>query len=625
MVHDRGPGYGTRRVALALLLVSLIAFAVGPVFYSMAGRARSSLAALDGFVMVAVAGLALVHIIPHAVVTAGGGALAVALAGFIGPGLVEHRLERAARQTHTAALVLALSGLAVHEFFDGVGLARAFYDPETGISVLAVAVVLHRLPIAITVWWLLRPLRGPALAWIALASLGAATLLGYASGDAVSDIVDARWLGLLEALIAGSLLHVVVHRPSPLSAPGHGRRERLSAGVGALFGLAAVVALGSEHHIPLHGHESIGFADIFTALAMESAPALLLAFALAGAVQVALPRATLGWMRTGNPTTEAMRGVAFGLPLPICSCSVVPLYQSLVTSSVPATAALGFLIATPQLGFDSVLLSVPLLGFEFTVVRVAAAIVLALLVGTALGRMVERRRAAPAAPDPPIEPRPLRERLRAGLHFGFGEVVDHTAPWIVLGIAIASLAEPALHGSWLTALPWGVDVALFALAGMPAYVCASGATPLAAVLIHKGVSPGAALAFLLTGAVTSATAFGALSRLHGRRAALAFGGITAAVAIALGVAANLIMPHASGIALYEEAAADASVAQIICLAGFTFVVALSVLRQGPRGFVGQILAPYGGDAHSHDHDHEHGVHAHPHGAPRAGGGDSRRE
>ena len=599
---------------LTLLLISLLAFAVGPALYGMADRARASLAALDGFVMVAVAGLALVHIIPHAVVTAGAGALAVALAGFIGPGLVEHRLERAARQTHTAALALALSGLTVHEFFDGVGLARAFYDPSTGISILAVAVVLHRLPIAITVWWLLRPLRGPRLAWAVLAALGAATVLGYASVDLVAGLVDTRWLGLLEALIAGSLLHVVVHRPSPLSAPDQGRRERLSAGIGALFGLAAVAALGSEHHIPLHGHESIGFGDIFIALVMESAPWLLLAFALAGAAQVVLPRASRSWLRSGSSTTEAMRGIAYGLRLPICACRVIPVYQALVVQSVPAAAALAFLVATPALGIDSILISLPLLGGELTAVRGVAAALIALLIGAVLGRVVQRRWPGKSPDESTIierQPARLADRVRAGLRFGFGDVVDHTAPWIVFGIAVASLAEPALHDTWLAALPWGIDVLLFALLGMPFYVCASGATPLAAVLIHKGVSPGAALAFLLVGPVTNGTTFGVLSRLHSPRMALAFGGMLAGLTVGLGLLVNGFMPRSGGIALYAEASADASALQILALIAFTAVIALSVLRQGPRGFVAQILNPYGDDRHD-GHGHGRPDHAHSH-------------
>ena len=594
-------------MALTLLLISLLAFALGPVLYLLADRARSSLAALDGFVMVAVAGLAMVHIIPHAVATAGPWAMLVAGVGFIGPGLVEHRLQRAARQTHTAALVVALAGLTLHEFFDGVGLAGAFYSEE-GVSLLAVAVVLHRLPIAITIWWLLAPTRGPRLAGLVLAALGAATVLGYGSVDLVADIMDARWLGFLEALIAGSLLHVVVHRPSPLSTPSHGHRERLAAGLGALLGLGAVIALGGEHYIPHHGHDSLAFADIFMGLALESAPPLLLAFALAGLFPVVLPRAPLRWMRTGRPASEAARGVAFGIPLAICSCGVVPLYQTLMLQGVPATAGMAFLVATPELGIDSVMISLPLLGLDFTIVRLVCAAAVAIVVGAVVGRLAPDRPVSASAPSAFLSsPDGLLGRLRAGLRFGFGEIVDHTAPWILLGLAVAAVAEPALKGDWITALPWGADVAIFALLGMPLYVCASGATPFVAVLIHNGVSPGAALAFLLTGPATNVTTFGILSQLHGRRIALMFGALMAGLTIGLGFAINLALPDLSGIAVHDAAGHDPSLLQVASLAGLTLVLALSILRQGPRGFVGQILTPFGpadDDHHDHDHDHE---------------------
>jgi hypothetical protein len=135
-----------------------------------------------------------------------------------------------------------------------------------------------------------RPTRGRRTAGLVLCSLGAATVLGYLSVHLVAGSMDARWLGLLEALISGSLLHVVVHRPSPLSTPGQGHRERLAAGIGALLGLGCVIALGGEHYIPHHGHDSLAFADVFMGLALESAPPLLLAFALAGLLPTICPR-----------------------------------------------------------------------------------------------------------------------------------------------------------------------------------------------------------------------------------------------------------------------------------------------------------------------------------------------
>src|SRR5690606_18822999 len=152
-------------------------------------------------------------------------ALGIALLGFFGPGLVEGQLERAASRAHTVTLVLAVAGLGVHEFFDGVGLASSGDG-----SVLAIAVALHRLPIAITVWWLLSRSAGARTAAIVLVLLGCSTVSGYVLAEVVGSAVDDRLIGLLEALIGGSLLHVVVHLPAPLAAPTRGRVDRLVAG-----------------------------------------------------------------------------------------------------------------------------------------------------------------------------------------------------------------------------------------------------------------------------------------------------------------------------------------------------------------------------------------------------------
>ncbi len=567
--------------------------------------------------MVTVAGLVLVHIIPHSVATSGWPGIALAMLGFFGPGFVEHRLHRAARQAHTATLVLALVGLVVHAFFDGVALGAPLAGGGAHTSNLALAVVLHRLPIAITIWWLLRPSFGLLAAAGTLVGLGLATVGGYTAGDTMGVHMEAEWLGLFQTLIAGSLLHVVVHRPTPLAAPSTEGNGRLYAGIGALAGLG-MVAYAADTHLPMQpAPHSLDYAQTFITLTLETAPALLLAFALAGMVQVFLPHVSLKWMRTGRPLGESMRGVVFGLPLPICSCGVIPLYQSLTMRAVPATAAMAFLIATPELGIDAILISLPLLGPEMTVARVVCAAVLALFIGWTVGSWAERR--CPQTGEPPAQPAAVRGhlwgRLRTGLRFGFAEIVDHVGPWLIVGLAIASLAEPLLRSEWITHLPSGVDVVLFALIGIPAYVCASAATPLAAVLIHKGVSPGAALAFLLAGPATNITTFGVLAQLHGRRVALAFGAVIATSAIGLGMLINVFIGGTTGLSLHEASHEEPSLLAMGSLAVLSVAFALSVLRQGPRGFIGQVINPYKGD---HDHDDGHG---HDHGGDHGGGND----
>ncbi len=600
------------RSGVLLLLTSLAALIVGPLLYRVADRARSGLTALDGFVMVAISGLVLVHIIPHSISSAGTIAVVLALIGFLGPGLLERAMHKVARETHLITLVLALFGLLVHALIDGAALGTSGGDHDHG-SVLAVAVALHRLPVAITIWWLLRPSWGRSAAIATLIGLGAATVAGYSMADSLEATLHAKWLWYFQAFVAGSLLHVVIHRPSPFQAPS-GTVGAFYAGVGALVAIGVVVALSDTHLPAQQAPGSLGFGRAFLTLTLETAPALILAFAFAGVVQVFLPQAGLNWMRTGRPATESVRGVAFGLPLPICSCGVIPLYQTLIQQGVPATAAMAFLVATPELGLDAVLISLPLLGAKMTIARVAAAFVVALIAGWVIGRLADRTRQGmtPIAAERAVK-LPFVTRVRKGLGFGFGEIVDHVGPWLLVGLVVASLVEPMLRGDWLTALPWGVDVALFAVLGMPSYVCASGATPLAAVLIHKGVSPGAALAFLLTGPATNVTTFGVLSKLHSKRVAALFGLLVAGLSIALGIVVNLLIKGQVGIRLGEAASHGPSTLEMVSLAVVTVVFALSILRQGPRGFVGQVLSPYAEDDHCHhDHDHAHG-HDHSHG------------
>lgn len=588
---------------MILLLISLAALAIGPLLFRVADRARTWLAALDGFVMVAISGLVLVHIIPHSLAEAGTVAVVLAAIGFLGPGLLERVLHRVARETHVITLVLALLGLGAHALVDGIALGSG----EGHGSVLAVAVALHRLPVAITIWWLLRPSAGAVTACVTLVGIAVATLAGYFLADTLQIAVHSDWLWWFQAFVAGSLLHVVIHRPSPFRAPSKSVGA-LYAGIGALVAVGLVALLADTHIHTAQEPGAIGFSRAFLLLAVNMAPALLLAFAFAGLLHALLPKASMNWMRTGRPASEAGRGVAFGLSLPICPCGVIPLYQTLIVQGAPVAAAMAFLVATPALGLDAIFVSWPLLGAELTAARVICALIVALLAGWLVGRIGERHRTA-SAPRADAEPAaPPLTGLRHGLQFGFGEIVDHVGPWLLVGLVVASLVEPLMRGAWLTALPWGVDVVLFALLGMPTYACASGATPLAAVLIHKGVSPGAALAFLLTGPATNVTAFGMLSKMHNKRIATLFGVVVGGLSVGLGMVVNTFISGDGGVVLRNTDGLNPSTLQLGCLLALAVVFALSIVRQGPRAFIGQVISPHGDDGHDHDHHHHHHVH-----------------
>lgn len=348
--------------------------------------------------------------------------------------------------------------------------------------------------------------------------------------------------------------------------------------------LVALLALAGE-----------GVAVAVLHLLLDVAPALVLAYVLTGLAAEFVPPSSLGWLRRGSRLAQAAKGTVIGLPLPLCSCSVIPVYHRLATRGPSPTAALAFLVAGPELGLDAFLVSLPLLGLHTTVLRAGVAVAVALVVALLVGSLLEAPVPATAElHDARVSPRGAGRVLRA-LEVGFGETMSHTLPWVLLGLVVAAVVGPTPAGTWLAGLSPSVQVVVLAAVGVPAYVCASAATPMVAALLAVGVSPGAAIAFLVTGPSTNVTTFGALARLHGRGVALAFVGGVAGCAVLAGLLLNLLPRPAipnSGLAATVDAGAVEWAALLLLLAG----AARLVVTRGVRWLVPAAVA-----AHTHHH------------------------
>lgn len=593
-----------------MLLASLVMLAAGPLILLWARLGDKLLAAVHGFVLVAVVGLVATEVLPLALGLAGWKVAIAVVIGYLAPAVFERfagdveldgdengsaRRKRAA----TIGVVATVAGLILHALTDGVALAGAHLHAHAGFTShghgLELAVVLHRLPVGLAVYWMLSR-RGTRSALVGLGMLAAATVVGFVVGDVLAAAVAPSTFGLFEGFVAGLLLHVLrTNEPVPASCRRHEGWGGLAAlGVIALtvgpdwaeFGVRREIALG------------------FWSMLVESAPALLLAYLISGLLGSFFGQAPANWMRRGSTPVRSLKGVAFGLPLPLCSCGVVPVYQSLVRRGAPAAAGMAFLVATPELGTDAVLLSLPLLGGPMALVRVGAAFIVALFVGWLVGGWVDRTQGEPSnAPEASVaeDARGFGERVVGGLRTGFVDVVDDSVAWILVGLLIAALVGPFFDAEALTAVPAVLQVGLFALVGMPIYVCAAGATPMAAVLIAKGLSPGAALAFLLTGPATNATTFGVLRQLHGRKAAFVFMAAVVLLVVALGYGVDLFWPSLPTVeagAAHEHGFAWWQHAMGLAVAG---LFAASFVRQGPRAFAASLRKL----SHVHDHDHDH--------------------
>jgi hypothetical protein len=212
-----------------------------------------------------------------------------------------------------------------------------------------------------------------------------------------------------------------------------------------------------------------------------------------------------------------------------------------------------------------------------------------MIVAIVVGRLVPSPETK-ESPNVEKEQLPFSDRLKSGLRFGFVELFDHTMPWILLGLLIAGLAEPLLGHEQLRNLPTELQVPLFALIGIPVYVCASGATPIAAVAIYQGISPGAALAFLLAGPATNITTFGILTQLHSKKVAIGFGLAVMGCAVSAGLVIDQMTLETVS-SEHQHAHAHGSLLQWLSLAGLGLLLMGSLFRQGPRGLMEQVTHP----------------------------------
>ena len=260
---------------------------------------------------------------------------------------------------------------------------------------------------------------------------------------------------------------------------------------------------------------------------VAAAPWILLGLAAAGALHVLLPEGLIARWLGGRGFGPVLSAAALGVPLPVCSCGVVPLAIELRRRGASRPATISFLITTPESGADSIALTWGMLGPVMVVARVVASLATAIATGALAmlfpGRPGEERGVATDV-DCGCEDgcddgdrRPPRRSVREAIRYGFVTMLDDIAFWLVIGIALTGVIA-AFVPSDLAARGFGGGIApmlIVLVAAVPVYVCASASTPMAAALIAKGVSPGAALVFLLAGPATNVAALTVFRRNFG--------------------------------------------------------------------------------------------------------------
>lgn len=253
---------------------------------------------------------------------------------------------------------------------------------------------------------------------------------------------------------------------------------------------------------------------------IELAPWLLLGAVVAGAMYALLPPGAMSRLLGGRGAV--WKSVLVGIPLPLCSCAVIPVGLGLKRQGASDGSSVAFLIATPQTGVDSVLVTAGMLGWPLALFKVGVALVTGVVGGWATDRFAAKPAGLPIVERPGATPESLswRQRLRRGVEHA-DDLVKSIWLWLVLGVAISAALTEWIPTEWLTGLAaYGVLASMGAALALslPLYVCATASVPIAASLVAGGLPLGAVIVFLMAGPATNTATIGAVSRSLGSRA-----------------------------------------------------------------------------------------------------------
>lgn len=321
----------------------------------------------------------------------------------------------------------------------------------------------------------------------------------------------------------------------------------------------------------------------------EMAPWLLLGLVFAGVLKVYFPQDKVQ-KYMGKPTTKsAVNASLLGVPMPLCSCGVIPTGISFFRNGASKGATNSFLISTPQTGIDSIFATYSMLGWPFAVLRPIVAFVTGIAGGILTNWLVKDKpvpKAAPkVAPAPAFagfafdksavtpangslltsvkpakaatngatcndascgchsEP-PKGNAFVKAAHYAFIELLQDIAKWLIIGFLIAALISVLLPDDFFTMFKGLGILEIFVIlaASVPIYICATGSIPIAAVLLMKGVSPGAALVFLMAGPATNMATISVIGNTMGRKSLLVYLGTIIGGATIFGLLINWLIP-----------------------------------------------------------------------------------
>ena len=263
-------------------------------------------------------------------------------------------------------------------------------------------------------------------------------------------------------------------------------------------------------------------AGIIFSIFNEMSFYLLLGFLFAGILHVLVPQQLFSKYLSQNNWVSVLYATLLGIPLPLCSCGVIPTAMAMYKEGASKGSVVAFLIATPQTGIDSIIATYSLLGLPFAIIRPIVALITSLFAGLVTTFFTSQdtpsENIAPAVTQP-AEKLSFTQKLKRVFEYGYVEMMEDIGKMLLLGLVIAGLITYFVpdnfflifeHNTLLTML-------LVLLVAIPMYVCATGSIPIAIALMMKGMSPGTALVFLMAGPAANVASMLVIGKVLGKK------------------------------------------------------------------------------------------------------------
>lgn len=323
-------------------------------------------------------------------------------------------------------------------------------------------------------------------------------------------------------------------------------------------------------------------------LVNEMSPYLLLGFFIAGLMHAFIPKNLYSKYLSGKNIRSVINAALLGVPLPLCSCGVIPTSMSLRREGASKGAVVSFLIATPQTGVDSICATFSLMGLPFAIIRPIAALVTAIFGGAlvnAFDKGEEKESCEEAKHeeehhcccshehhehkeeehhcccgehheheeehcgcgcgcDEDTEGMTFGQKMISALRFGFVEMMGDIGKWLVVGLVIAAVITLCFPDDWFAVFKDNTlaSMLLVLCISIPMYLCATGSIPIAVALMLKGLTPGAALVLLMAGPASNAASILVINKVLGKKSLVLYLISIITGAVLFGIAIDHLMP-----------------------------------------------------------------------------------